>query len=109
MKLVIILKNKKKRTKIVIVIIIVACIVINIFNDYTKYKNKKDKVKHNTVEVINTTYNKIVLDSIEYKIHTKDSVIVKLKTKIKYEIVQALNATDSDAVKQFYELAGSDQ
>ena len=30
----------EKRTKIVIVIIIAACIVINIFNDYTKYKNK---------------------------------------------------------------------
>lgn len=99
----------EKRTKIVIVIIIAACIVINIFNDYTKYKNKKDKVKHNTVEVVDTTYNKIVLDSIEYKIHTKDSVVVKLKTKVKYEIIQAFNATDSDAVKQFYELAGSDQ
>ena len=98
----------EKRTKIIIAIIIVACIVINIFNDYTKYKNKKDKVKHNTIEIVDTTYNKIVLDSIEYRIRTKDSVIVELKKQVKYEIEQAINANDSDAIKQFYELAGSD-
>lgn len=99
----------EKRIKIVIAIIIVACVVINIFNDYIRYKNKKDDVKHNTIEIVDTTYNKVVLDSIEYRIHTKDSVVVKLKKKVEYEITQAFNATDSDAVKQFYELAGSDQ
>ena len=88
---------------------IIACIITNIYSDYIRYKNKKDDIKHNTIEIVDTTYNKIVLDSIEYKIHTKDSVVVKLKTKVKYEIIQAFNATDSDAVKQFYELAGSDQ
>ena len=98
----------EKRTKIIIAIIIVACIVINIFNDYTKYKNKKDKVKHNTIEIVDTTYNKIVLDSIEYRIRTKDSVIVELKKQVKYEIEQAINADDSTAIKQFYELAGSE-
>lgn len=99
----------EKRTKIVIAIIIVACIITNVCSDYIRYKNKKDKVKYNTIEIVDTTYNKVVLDSIEYRIHTKDSVVVKLKKKVKYEITQALNATDSDAVKQFYELAGSDQ
>lgn len=88
---------------------IIACIITNIYSDYIRYKNKKDNIKHNTVEIVDTTYNKIVLDSIEYKIHTKDSIVVKLKKKVEYEITQALNATDSDAVKQFYELAGSDQ
>lgn len=99
----------EKRNKIIIILVIIACIITNVCSDYIRYKNKKDNVKHNTIEIVDTTYNKIVLDSIEYRIHTKDSIIVKLKKKVEYEITQALNATDSDAVKQFYELAGSDQ
>lgn len=99
----------EKRTKIIIILLIIACIITNIYSDYIRYKNKKDNIKHNTIEIVDTTYNKIILDSIEYRIHTKDSVVVKLKKRVKYEITQAINATDSDAVKQFYELAGSDQ
>ena len=75
---------------------------------YSWNKINSAKQNKNNMEIIDTTYNKIVLDSIEYKIHTKDSVIVELKKQVKYEIEQAINANDSDAVKQFYELAGSD-
>lgn len=99
----------EKRTKIIIILLIIACIITNIYSDYIRYKNKKDNIKHNTIEIVDTTYNKIILDSIEYRIHTKDSVVVKLKKRVEYEITQAINATDSNAIKQFYELAGSDQ
>ena len=99
----------ERRTKIIIILMIIACIITNIYSDYIRYKNKKDYIKHNTIEIVDTMYNKIILDSIEYRIHTKDSIVVKLKKKVEYEITQAINATDSDAVKQFYELAGSDQ
>lgn len=99
----------EKRTKIIIILVIIVCIITNVCSDYIRYKNKKDNIKHNTIEIVDTTYNKIILDSIEYRIHTKDSIVVKLKKKVEYEITQAINATDSNAVKQFYELAGSDQ
>lgn len=99
----------EKRTKIIIILLIIACIITNIYSNYIRYKNKKDNIKHNTIEIVDTTYNKIILDSIEYRIHTKDSVVVKLKKRVEYEITQAINATDSNAIKQFYELAGSDQ
>ena len=71
--------------------------------------NKINSVKQNkdNIEIIDTTYNKVMLDSIEYRICIKDSVIVELKKQVKYETEQAINANDSDAVKQFYKLAGS--
>lgn len=72
--------------------------------------NKINSAKQNkdNIEIIDTTYNKVILDSIEYRIRTKDSIIVELKKQVKYEIEQAINASDSDAIKQFYELASSD-
>lgn len=52
-----------------------------------------------------TTYNKVILDSIEYNIKKKDSVIVEIKKKIKYEIEEANNLNDSDAIILFKQLA----
>lgn len=97
----------EKRHKIIIVILIILCIIINIVIDSIRYNNKRDNIKHDTVEIVDTIYNKVILDSIEHRIYIKDSTIVELKKKVVYEITQAVNATDSDAVKQFYELAGS--
>lgn len=58
-----------------------------------------DATKHNNDT--DTTYNKIILDSINVEISKKDSVINNLKQRMNYEIEQAVNANDSVAVWQF--------
>ena len=59
-----------------------------------------DIAKHNN-DNIDTTYNKVILDSINVEISKKDSVINNLKQRMNYEIEQAVNANDSIAVWQF--------
>ena len=95
--------EKVNKILIVIFLLILFGVMFYSWNKINSAKQNKDNM-----EIIDTTYNKVVLDSIEYRIRTKDSVIVELKKQVKYEIEQAINANDSDAVKQIYELAGSD-
>lgn len=95
--------EKLNKILIVIFLLILFGVMFYSWNKINSAKQDKDNI-----EIIDTTYNKVVLDSIEYGIRIKDSVIVKLKKQVKYEIEQAINANDSDAVKQFYKLAGSD-
>ena len=57
--------------------------------------------------VNDTTYNTITLDSIRYNIIVIDSTIIEIKKNVRYEIEQAINANDSDAVEQFKALAGT--
>lgn len=70
--------------------------------------NYHPKVNTTNVELIDTTYNKVIMDSISYNIIVRDSTIIKLKKKSSYEIEQAISANDSIAVEQFKELAGTD-
>lgn len=70
--------------------------------------NNNEKTNYDNVIVPDTTYNKVTLDSIEYNIHKKESIIIELKKRTKYEIEQAINANDSIAIKQFKEFAGAD-
>lgn len=93
------------KTSYKIQIIIIACISCFIIGFLIGNNYKINNIDN--VNVYDTTYNKVILDSIQYNIKVKDSVIVKLKTKMQYEIEQAINADDSTAVEQFYELAGS--
>lgn len=86
----------------IVIIICISCFIVGILIGNNYKINNVD-----SVDVYDTTYNKVILDSIQYNIKVKDSVIVKLKTKMQYEIEQAINADDSTAVEQFYELAGS--
>lgn len=70
-----------------------------------------DEKDNNSSKIINkqdTTYNHIKLDNIKYNIIKKDSIIYKLKKDIKYEVNKAINANDSDAIIQFYELVGQE-
>lgn len=70
--------------------------------------NNNEKTNYDNMIVPDTTYNKVTLNSIEYNIHKKESIIIELKKRTKYEIEQAINANDSVAIKQFKELAGAD-
>lgn len=89
-----------------ICVAIFACVVAFIIGYYIG-NDEDNKVNNDDVIIVDTTYNKVKIDSIEVNIRTKDSTIIKLKTKMDYEIQKAINATDSNAVKQFYELVGS--
>lgn len=80
---------------------IIGCLIGIIISVYTTSKVTTDK----EYVITDTIYNTTVLDSIEYKVTIRDSIIIKLKKKVVYETEQAINANDSDAVKQFRELA----
>lgn len=71
------------------------------------YFHFKENNNNNEITLPDTTYNKVTLDSIQYNINKKDSTIIEFKKKFKYEKDKAINASDSDAIKRFNELAGS--
>ena len=87
----------------IIIIICISCFIVGILIG-SNYKHNNTE----TITIYDTVYNKTILDSISYNIKVKDSIIIKLKHKMPYEIEQAINADDSTAIKQFYELAGSE-
>lgn len=90
--------------KICLIIVFgIICFIIG----YCIADNNNSKIDCNNVTLSDTTYNKVILDSIEYNIHKKDSTIIELKKRTKYEMEQAINANDSITIKQFKELAGA--
>lgn len=56
------------------------------------------------LDVIDTTYNIITLDSIKYNIKERDSIITKLKIKYEEEVKCANNLDDTSAIKLFKKL-----
>lgn len=66
--------------------------------------NTKQEISNIHNDGIDTTYNKIVLDSIEYNIIKKDSVIYNLKTEMQDEIKKSYILNDSASVKLFESL-----
>lgn len=91
----------EKFNKILLLLIIIL-IVFSI--GYTiGYKKAKSNINDNIV-IQDTTYNHIILDSIKYRLIEKDSIIYNIKEDLKDDIQEAINANDSNVVKQFYEL-----
>ena len=69
-----------------------------------QHDNKNNK----KIVITDTIYNKKVIDSIQLDINKLETTIVDVKKRYEYEKEQALNDSDSIAVKRFLELAGSD-
>lgn len=93
--------NKKLTITISVLVGIIMCLILYLFYNI-KYV---EKVKHEqTIIVIDTTYNTVVLDSIRYNIVYRDSVVYNLKQEIQYEKDKVYNMSNNDAVKLFYEL-----
>lgn len=91
----------EKFNKILLLLIIIL-IVFSV--GYTiGYRKAKSNINDNIV-IQDTTYNHIILDSIKYRFIEKDSVIYNIKEDLKDDIQEAINANDSNVVKQFYEL-----
>lgn len=67
------------------------------------YRKAKNNINDNII-IQDTTYNHIILDSIKYRLIEKDSIIYNIKEDLKDDIQEAINANDSNVVKQFYEL-----
>ena len=54
--------------------------------------------------VVDTTINKVRIDSIQLVIKTKDSIITKIKEHEEQEIKKAASLNDSSAIELFKEL-----
>lgn len=96
-------KNNNNNISITIMVLvgIITCLILYIF--YNSKHNQK--IKHEqTVIVVDTTYNTVVLDSIKYNIIYRDSIIYNLKQEMQYEKDKVYNMSNNDAVKLFYEL-----
>lgn len=77
------------------------CIVLGYNIRQHDNKNNKDVI------ITDTIYNKKVIDSIQLNINKLETTIVDIKKRYEYEKEQALNDSDSVAVRRFLELAGS--
>ena len=64
----------------------------------------KNDVSVEPVKPVDTTYNRVVIDSIEYNIIKRDSIIVQIKDSIIYELQLNQTADDSTVIANFQKL-----
>lgn len=64
----------------------------------------KNDVPVEPVKPVDTTYNRVVIDSIEYNIIKRDSIIVQIKDSIIYELQLNQTADDTTVVVNFQKL-----
>lgn len=86
------------------ILIILGLIIASYFVGYFSNQYNDNKNIDKTVINYDTTYNKLTLDSIQYNIKQKDSVIYNIKIEMQYEIKEAINDSDSMAISRFYKL-----
>lgn len=64
---------------------------------------KKD-VPVEPIKPIDTSYNRVVIDSIKYNIIERDSIIIRIKDSIIYELQINQSASDSMLIVNFQKL-----
>lgn len=87
-----------------IAIVLIIVIIIALFGWFT---NKDYIKKENNNIPIDTSYNKVILDSIEYNIIKLDSTVIKLKVKYDVVIKKSNIISDSAAIDLFKRLVSS--
>lgn len=93
---------EKNNTMLNIIAVIIIAIIFFIIGYVVKQKEiNNDKYIINKTD---TVYNRIVIDSLEYNIIKKDSIIYNIKENVKEEINFAINADDSTTVMLFQKL-----
>ena len=92
--------ENKQGTIILILILLILYLFIKL--------NIKRIDEKQIINIQDTTYNTIILDSIKHNIIIKDSIITKIKYKYETEIIKVNNMSDSASVKLFKELCTSD-
>ena len=96
-------ENKINKSNIIITILVCLLFSTLLYIFYTNKYNQRIENKQNII-IVDTTYNTITLDSIEYNIIYRDSIVYQLKQKMQYEKDKVLDMSNDDAVKLFYEL-----
>ena len=93
------------KSDIAVITTIVIFFVLNVIGltYFNKCSNNKS-IEHDTILIVDTSYNKIVLDSIEVNIKYKDSVIKHIKHEMQDEIKKVDTISDDNAVKLFKQL-----
>lgn len=88
-----------------VIIIVLSFIMLTVlgFSIFNRCDRDK-KNKENIIQIVDTTYNKIILDSIQINIKQRDSVITKIKYKMQYEIKKIDTISNDSAVKLFKQL-----
>ena len=81
------------------VIILVLFILLMINN-----RRCDNNIDYSVEEICDTIYNYRYIDSIEYKISYKDSIVLNIKYVYEEEIIKAQNLDDSSAVELFKDL-----
>lgn len=88
-----------------VISIVLSFVVLNILSLFIFNRCNRDKEnKKDVIQVVDTTYNKIVLDSIQINIKQRDSVITKIKYRMQYEVKKADTISNDSAVKLFKQL-----
>lgn len=96
-------ENKINKNNIIIITLVCLLFITLLYIFYTNKYNQRIENKQNII-IVDTTYNTIILDSIEYNIIYRDSIVYQLKQKMQYEKDKVLDMSNDDAVKLFYEL-----
>lgn len=96
-------ENKINKSNIIITVLVCLLFGTLLYIFYTNKYNQRIENKQNII-IVDTTYNTITLDSIEYNIIYRDSIVYQLKQKMQYEKDKVLDMSNDDAVKLFYEL-----
>lgn len=81
--------------------LIIILFIIFIITFLLVIKNQNNK---NKIILQDTTYNHIILDTINKTMRTKEEIIIDLKYRKDEDIKNALNADCTTAVNQFKEL-----
>lgn len=95
-----ILKVEQFIHKIVIFIIVIYLLIVTIIITFKCCRNKTD----NEIIVVDTTYNKTVIDSLNKNINFQENLIYNYKTKLYEELEITNNLDDSLAIIKFKEL-----
>jgi len=84
----------------ILIIVILLFITLTVYM-FVKHENT---INRSTIEIIDTSYNTIVLDSIKYNIIVKDSVITHIRHKYEDSIIKVVHFDDSSSVELFKRL-----
>lgn len=91
----------EKEYKIILWVVLIIAIISIITFAFTKINNYNKE----TIEIVDTTYNTITLDSIKYNIIVRDSIVYHIKHDYEDSITVIVNLDDSSSVMLFEHLA----
>lgn len=89
--------------KVIGIVLSFAVLTVLGFSIFNRCNIDKEN-KQDIIQIVDTTYNKVILDSIQINIKQRDSVITKIKYRMQYEIKKADIISNDSSVKLFKQL-----